>query len=341
MSRVKDRVVVVTGASSGIGRAAAIAFAERGATVVLAARSASALEEVAETCRGHGRDALVVSLDVRDAEAVDNLARRAVGSFGRLDVWVNNAAVNLFAPIEQAPVELWHRVVETNLLGTYHGVRAALPWMREQGRGVIINVSSVLGKLGSPYQSAYVASKHGIRAISDCTRQELRDAPGIRVCTVLPGPIDTPLFRHAANYAGRAVKPVKPVIDAHRVADAIVSCAARPRREAVVGASTAEVLGWLRIAPGLVERIAARQVDKDHFEHRLSGPWDGNLLEPIDEHGSVSGGWTRSSRQVGADDRSAVSNGGVSPKLGKAAAVGAAGVAAAAAARSALRSRSG
>jgi NAD(P)-dependent dehydrogenase (short-subunit alcohol dehydrogenase family) len=336
MSKLKDQVVVVTGASSGIGRATALAFAEKGATVVGVARRAEPLESVMAHCREMGVDAVAMACDVRDAEALDRVARDTAGRFGRIDVWVNNAATHLFGTIEEVPVDLWHGVVETNVFGTYHGTRAALPWMREQSSGVLINVASVLGKMGSPYQSAYVASKHAIRAVSDCTRQELRDVPGIAVCTVLPGPIDTPLFQHAANFSGRRVKPIKPVIDAHRVAGTIVSCAERPRRECAVGASTTEILGWNRLFPGLVEKIAARQIDRDHFADAPAQPSRGNVLEPVSGGTEISGGWSRTAQQVGDDDPKAASNDGDGAPV---AALALAGGAAAAVAAVAVRSR--
>jgi NAD(P)-dependent dehydrogenase (short-subunit alcohol dehydrogenase family) len=323
MRKLKDRVVVVTGASSGIGRAAALALADEGAAVVAVARRARAIDDVAAACRQRGREALAVPADVTDPEAMEAVAGEAVGRFGRLDVWVNDASVNMFARVEEAPVDQWHRVVQTNLFGAYHGVRAALPWMREQGSGVIVNVSSVLGKMGSPYQSAYVASKHGVRALSDCVRQELEDVPDVHVCTVLPGPIDTPLFTHLANHTGRGVKPLKPVIDAHRVAGAIVSCARRPRREVVVGGSSLSAVGMARVAPGLVERLVARQIEKEHLTDRLAPDWDGNLDEPMEGTDTISGGWARSGKQVGTGSRRAASNGG-GGRAGAVALVGAA-----------------
>jgi NAD(P)-dependent dehydrogenase (short-subunit alcohol dehydrogenase family) len=208
------------------------------------------------------------------------------------------------------PVELWHRVIQVNLFGTYHGIRAVLPWMREQGHGRIINLSSVLGKLSSPQQSAYVASKHAIRALSNSTRQEVQDLPGLSVCTILPGPIDTPLFQHAANYSGRRVKPIKPVIDARRVAESIVSAATNQRREVFVGASTGTNLAFGRLAPGLVEKLAARQVAKDHFEPAPAPVSQGNLMRPDHEHTRISGGWDRAGHQLGDEADQAVSNNG-------------------------------
>lgn len=309
MAKLADSVVVVTGASGGIGRATALAFAERGATVVVTARRSRPLDDVVRECRRADGEAVAVPADVTDDEAVDAVAREAAGRFGRIDVWVNNAGVNLYGPIEEAPPREWRRVVETNVFGTYHGIRAALPWMREQGHGVLVNVSSVLGKVGSPYQSAYVASKHAVRGLSDCVRQEVGDVAGIEVCTVLPGPIDTPLFDHAATYTSRRPKPIKPVIDAHRVAESIVACARRPRREVVVGASSRNLLGWNRLVPGGLERVVARQVERDHFADEPAQPRSGNLFEPVD-NGHVSGGWTRRSRKVAPTDRRAASNTG-------------------------------
>ncbi|RIV39960.1 SDR family NAD(P)-dependent oxidoreductase [Micromonospora radicis] len=287
----RDRVVVVTGASSGIGRACALRFAERVGGLVLVARRAAALEELATECRGRGSEVLVAAVDVTDAEAVDRVAAQAVARFGRVDVWVNNAAVNLYGRTEEVPARLWHRVVQTNLFGTYHGVRAVLPWFREQGGGTLINVSSVLGHTGFPQQSAYAASKHGIRALGDCVRQEVRDVDGISVCTVLPGPVDTPLFRVAGNWTGRRVVPPGQPVPADRVAAAVLRCADRPRREVPVGgASRAGVLA-ARIAPGLVERAGARVLGRQHFADEATAPTEGNLFEPADFGARVDDGW--------------------------------------------------
>jgi short-subunit dehydrogenase len=261
-------VVVVTGASSGIGRATAFAFARRGVVVVVTARRVEPLAELARECESLGGRALAVPADVTDGAAVEGVARRAVEAFGRVDVWVNNAAVTIFGRLEEAPPDAHRRLVETNLLGCVHGARAALPIFREQGAGILINVSSIVGTMGQPFTSTYTATKWAIRGLSESLRMELADAPGIRVCTVLPGSIDTPLFQHGANYTGRAVKPLSPIVAPERVAAAIVSLARRPRREVVVG-------WWARLprlaralSPTLHERLFARQVERGHFEER-------------------------------------------------------------------------
>ena len=291
-ANLERQVTVITGASGGIGRATAHAFATRGAIVVLAARRAEALEEVARECREIGAaDVLAVPLDVADADAAAALAHDTVSRFGRIDVWVNNAAVVLYGRAEEVPDNVWRRVIETNLFGAYHGARAALPWFREQGSGVLVNVSSILGKAGSPFQSAYVASKHAVRALSDSVRQEVVDADDIHVCTVLPGPVDTPLFRSGANYTGWRVVPPGAPVDPARVAAGIIRCATQPTREVVVGASTRAGLLVTRIAPALAESVAARAISKVHFDKVPSPRTEGNVFAPLEEAGRVDDRW--------------------------------------------------
>jgi NAD(P)-dependent dehydrogenase (short-subunit alcohol dehydrogenase family) len=315
----KPSIVVVTGASSGIGRATAGAFADDGAVVVITARREEALEALARELRERGAEVLPVAADVTDPAAVEALADRVVDRFGRIDVWVNNASVIAYGRLDEVPVEVWHRVVETNLFGAYHGVRAVLPHLRSQGRGTIINVGSVLSDVPAPLQSAYVASKHAVRALSDSVRQETLDVGGIEVCTVQPGAIDTPLFHHAANYAGRRPRPPRPVIDPERVASAIVSCARKPRREVAVGGSTRGALLGRWLAPARTERAVARAMEREQFLDEPAASTPGNLFEPQAEGTGVEGGWR--DRDGG---RSAVR---------ALAMVGAAGVAAAAVAR--------
>ena len=281
----------MTGASSGIGRATALAFARRGASVVLAARRAALLDELARECEEIGGQALAVPTDVTDEVAVEELARRTVERFGRIDVWVNNAGVSLFARFEEAPPAAYERVVRTNFFGYVHGARAALRRFREQGSGVLVNNASIMATMGSPYVSAYVAAKWAVRGLSECLRQELRDARDIHVATVLPASIDTPFFQHAANYTGRAVKPLTPVLDPDRVAEAIVSLAERPRRERVVGQSGRTLRVARLLAPSLQERMFARQVERDHFQDAPAPATEGNVFEPVAEGTGVSGRW--------------------------------------------------
>jgi NAD(P)-dependent dehydrogenase (short-subunit alcohol dehydrogenase family) len=288
---LKDSVVVITGASSGIGRATAHALAEHGASVVLAARSEQILREVAKECEAAGGRALAVPTDVTDKEAVQDLARQAADHFGRIDVWVNNAGVMAYGYFEQIPDETYRQVIETNLFGSINGARAALPYFREQGSGVLINVSSLWGRMFSPYVSAYTTSKFGVRTFSESLREALADEEGIDVCTILPQSVDTPIFRHAANYSGRVAKPVPPVADPDRVVNAILRCIEHPQREVSVG-----YVGHLEAivqetVPGFFNWLAPYVMRWAAFSSEPAESKPGNVFETMPEWNQVDGGW--------------------------------------------------
>jgi short-subunit dehydrogenase len=297
-----DKVVVITGASSGVGRACAQAFAARGCSLVLAARRADELEDVAEACRTrHGAHTLVVPTDVTDTKAVDHLAQRAVTAFGRIDVWLNNASVAAFGALEEVPHEVFRHVIDVNVLGYVNGARAALGVMRGQRHGTVVNVSSVVGAAVVPYNTPYVLSKAAVRALGGSLRQELRLAGqhDIHVCTVLPATMDTPFFRDAANYSGRAVTPMGPVYTPQRAAKAVLRLVAEPRREAYVGPA-GRALGFLsKLAPPLVERVLAYEMDRSHLSRKQTAePTEGNVLRPSADPASVGGGWHGRRRTV-------------------------------------------
>ncbi|WP_219419174.1 SDR family oxidoreductase [Pseudonocardia nigra] len=292
--RVRDSVVVVTGASSGIGRATALACAAHGAAVVLAARREDALQEVVHQCEAAGGSALAVPTDVTDADAVQGLARRAVEGFGRIDVWVNCAAVTAFAPFQEIPLGDFRRILDVNIMGYVHGARAALPYLRDQGKGVLIDVSSIVSAVPQPYTHAYSMTKAAVRVLGASLRQELwlDGATHVKVCTVLPATIDTPFFDHTANYTGRKAKALPPVYSAERVARTIVNLIRVPRREVIVGPMGRSLVMQMKVAPGLTERQMALQVDKAHLYRTKPAPaTDGNLFTPAPGTGSVSGGW--------------------------------------------------
>ncbi len=286
--------VVITGASSGIGRATALAFAAKGANVVLAARRAKPLQEAAEECARAGGRGLAVPTDVTDPDTVEALAQAAVDRFGRLDVWVNNAVVGMWARFEEIPLEDFRRVIDTALWGYIHGARAALPRFRQAGRGVLINNASVLATISVPYASPYVVAKHGVRGLGMSLRQELalERAKRIHVCTVMPATIDTPFFQHSANYTGRAVKAMPPVYAPERVARAIVSCARRPRREVFVGNVARLVYQQSKLMPGTTERAMMHLADKQALPRGSEAPpTPGAAHEPMGEGTEAEGGW--------------------------------------------------
>lgn len=295
LKKLRGAVVVITGASSGIGRATARQFAKAGSNLVLAARGRKALEETAQECRALGAKAIAVPTDTTDATAVEALARRAVEQFGSLDVWVNNASVSLFGAVETVPLDHFQRVLETNVMGYVHGARAALHHMRDQGQGVLINVSSAIAHVPQPFTAAYSMSKAAVSSLSVSLRSELwlEKLKDIHVVTVTPATVDTPFFGRTANYSGRKVRAMPPVHPPEDIAKAIVKAATKPENNVVVGAGAKELIKQHRVAPGATEKQMAVQVDTAHLSRKESAPdTSGNLYESnTDDEYTIHGDW--------------------------------------------------
>lgn len=281
----RAQVVVITGASSGVGRETARRFARRGASVVVAARNEEALEATAVEVREGGGTPLVVRTDVAEWRDVEALAAAARDHFGRIDVWVNNASVSGFGEIAIVPVEAIERMIQVDLLGQVYGVKAVLPIMRAQGSGTIIGIGSVLGLRAVPLHVAYCVSKFGTTALYEGLRMEERRArSGVRITTILPSALDTPFYDVAPSWLGRRPAAIPPVYQPATVADAIVFAADHPRRQIVVGGAGAILAGLQRISPPLTDRVLAfgdqifarqQRDDPDHGESNLWAPMPG------------------------------------------------------------------
>jgi NADP-dependent 3-hydroxy acid dehydrogenase YdfG len=284
-------VVVITGASSGIGRATAQAFARRGARLVLAARRADMLNDAVRECEALGGVACAVPTDVTDQEQVEALGRYALERFGRIDVWFNNAGIAAFGRLESIPMDAWRRVIEINLFGYVHGARVAIRQFREQGHVVLVQNASIVGRTAKPDGTPYAASKFAIRGFSEALRQEVLDQPGIQVCTVLPSVIDTPFFQHAANFSGRDVRAAPPVYTAEEVAETVVGLVGQPQAEAIVGGFGKIAAAQERIAPTFATWFTGRALHRGFLADTPSADTSGALYEPVRDGRGVAGGW--------------------------------------------------
>lgn len=286
-----QRVIVITGASSGIGRGTALAFADSGDAVVLAARRDDELATLAGECETRGGQALAVPTDVADPAAVELLARAALDRFGRIDVWINNAGVAVLGRFDQVPLSDHLQVVTTDLVAALVGSYVALRQFRRQGAGTLISVSSILGKLPAPYWASYSAAKHGIVGLNGALRQELAetDGHGIHVCTVLPASMDTPFFEHAANYTGHEPTPIPPVYDPEEVVKAIHKLAAEPEDEVTVGGAGKLMAASHAVAAGITDRLMAKGTDFVQMKAPPAEPTSGNLYQPVADGTGVHG----------------------------------------------------
>jgi short-subunit dehydrogenase len=289
---LRGAVVVITGASSGIGRATALAFAGLGCRLVLVARSAEALRHVQDACRRRGARVLVVPADIADAAAVERVGQAAVNRFGGVDVWVQAAASVIAGPFGTESVEELRRLVATNVVGTALSARTALALFQTQGHGVLVIVGSLLGLVPNPQVPLYSMTKFAVRGLALNLRQAVAGNLGVHVCMVLPGPVDTPLFQRAANHTGRQLRAIPPAIAPERVAATIVSCARRPRRQATTGAVSHLLLASHRVAPRLAERVVAVW-SANTLTRNIQSPYTHGALFEAPSSGTMHGGWRR------------------------------------------------
>ena len=273
------QVIVITGASSGIGLATALTAAEKGATVVMLARSEQTLAEIAEEIRASGGHALALTVDVGDADAVAEAVDRIVADFGRIDTWVNNAGVSIYGSLDEIGLKDARRLFDTNFWGVVHGSLAALPHLRREN-GALINVGSEVSEAVVPLQGMYTASKHAVKGFTDALRVEVEnvDRSGMSVVLIQPTAVNTPFPEHARNYMSREPKLPDPQIDPAQVAAAIIDAAQSGGRDIKVGSMARLNVMASRLMPRVADRLSARQVDKQQLDEAPIRP-QGTLYE--------------------------------------------------------------
>jgi short-subunit dehydrogenase len=281
--------VVITGASAGVGRATARAFAASHARIGLLARGTDGLNAAAAEVRQAGGEALVLPLDVADADAVESAAQAVERQFGPIDIWINCAMATIFARVGEIAPEEFRRATEVTYLGTVYGTMAALRHMRPRNRGSIVQVGSALAYRSIPLQSAYCGAKHAIRGFTDSLRSELlHDKSGIHITMVQMPALNTPQFDWARNKTGRRPQPMPPIFQPEVAAEAIVYAAHARRREVFVGGPTVEAILANKLAPGLLDRFLARRGYSGQLTQTPEEPGrPDNLFSPVaGDHGA-------------------------------------------------------
>ncbi len=277
---VSEQVMVITGASSGIGRATALLAARRGAAVVLTARSAQELEEIVAEIRAAQGRAAFHPADVTEPAQLQEVAALAQREFGRIDTWVNVAGISAYGRIEELTLEDMRRVMDVTFWGVVHGSRAALPHLRESGGG-LINIGSEASSMPVPLQGPYVAAKHAVAGFTDVLRLELeKEGAPVSLTLIRPGSIDTPFFQHSKSATGQEPLPPPPVYAPELVAEAILYCAQHPRRDLVVGGGARAMIGLARWAPGLSDRLFEATLFRSQQGGKLARSAEGALYRP-------------------------------------------------------------
>lgn len=291
LKQIDQQVVVVVGASSGIGRDTALKFAQKGAKVVVSARSKEGLATLVEEISAMGGSAIAVPADVADFEQVKEIAEKTIEHFGRLDTWVHLAATSVFATFDNVTPEEFKRVIDVNLMGQAYGAMAALPYLKREGRGALIHITSMEGRRSLPYQSAYSASKHGTIGFIDAMRLELKNAGyPISVTNIMPGVINTPFYNKGKTKLGVKPTGVPPYYNASLVTDAILYAAENPVRDYIVS-DVGRILDIAqRISPGLVDALLlAVAFPFQKTDEPKSEEAPNNLYEPIQGYDKVDG----------------------------------------------------
>lgn len=288
---VAGATIVITGASSGFGRGAAVKLAELGAQVVLAARREDALTELAQQIESAGGEVLTVVTDVSDAQAVGGLADKTLKHFGKIDVWVNNAGIGALGLFWDIPLEDYDRVIDVNLKGLIYGAHVAINCFRKQGYGTLLNVGSIDSEVPLAYQTVYASTKSAVLSLTRSLNAELKLAgyDDIKVGTVMPWAVDTPWWTHAANYTGHAPR-MAAMDDPQLVVDAIVKACTQPKEEQPVGWKAQGSNISHRMFANFSEFVTAKLADHSVHKAMLAPPTQGAIYQPMSNTTTVNGG---------------------------------------------------
>ena len=299
--RIEGSTVVVVGATSGVGRATALSLATLHAHLVIVARSSTDVEIVADECRCLGATVVAVAADISRVDDVDRIVAEAVAAFGAIDTWINAAAALIVGELHDQPADDIEQLVATNVLGTALASRAAMIHFRSQGAGVLINLSSLLGVVPNPVVPTYSMSKFAVRGLTLSLHQSTWHRSRIRVCTVLPGPIDTPMFARAANRSGRAIRAIPPAFSPERVAAAVIRSVRRPRRQRTTGLTGALIMTGMHVLPRFTETVVAQIAARLVFRP-VAAPSTRGALDAANVPSRTSGGWRRFALRVHIGD---------------------------------------
>ncbi|HWT71523.1 MAG TPA: SDR family oxidoreductase [Oxalicibacterium sp.] len=294
LKTLDQQVIVITGASSGIGLATAHAAASQGARLVLAARSGDTLEQVVAELAADGCEAISVAADVRDRKQVENIAQQAIARFGRIDTWINDAGLSIYGRLQEVSDEDSRRLFDINFWGVVNGSLVALPHLLRQG-GALINLGSEVSDAVVPLQGMYSASKHAVKGFTDALRVEVEevDKAPVSITLIQPTAVDTPFPQHAKNYMDKEPKLPTPTIDPFKVAEAILEAATNPTHDIKVGAMSKLNTAMEKWMPSLAEKLSAKQAGRQQYDEMPRRP-EGGLYRPSgDGHIRGSGGVTR------------------------------------------------
>lgn len=285
---INEQVIVITGASSGIGLCTALMAAERGAKLVLAARSKSTLLDVVEEIQMIGAEVISVVADVGERAQVEKIAQAAIAKFGRIDTWVNDAGVSIYGRLDQVNEKDSRKLFDTNFWGVVNGSLTALPYLRAS-RGALINIGSEVSDAVIPLQGMYSASKHAVKGFTDALRVEIEevDQDEMTITLIQPTAVNTPYPEHAMNYMDKEPKLPDPMIDPQQVAEAILNAAVEGGRDVRVGSMAVMNTVLSKVMPSIADKLSAKQITRQQKDSMPYNP-SGALYEPS-ETGRIYG----------------------------------------------------